>query len=295
MAIEIFKSPKEIPRNVPVTYYHKNYFSNQQYTNFIAFSDSDQFIAFDIVDKVAISIPRSPFGSFYRLNGALESQTFIANVQDELKKQGVTNQLIHHPSNIYSSFCGKEELQNAGYEEEYVDVNQHIALEIGWEDSIHQMQKRKLNSLQEDGFVFREMKPNELETAHKFLTVCRQAQGLQINISWEQLHKLATANPDAYSCFGVFRENKISALCISVQVNQEVAYYYLPGTSPMFRNQSPMVMLIAGMVDHYREKSFKFLDLGVSSSIGQPQETLMLFKERMGAVKTGKPTFSKSL
>ncbi|MEM7298951.1 MAG: GNAT family N-acetyltransferase, partial [Bacteroidota bacterium] len=121
------------------------------------------------------------------------------------------------------------------------------------------------------------------------------AQGLQINISWSLLNTLAKKMPTTYECFGVFRGDKISAICIAVNFTNEVAYYYLPGTSPMFRNQSPMVLLIAGMVDYYRKKGFRYLDLGLSSVQGQAQETLRLFKERMGAEETDKPTFIKSI
>ncbi|MEQ9007290.1 MAG: GNAT family N-acetyltransferase, partial [Ekhidna sp.] len=188
-----------------------------------------------------------------------------------------------------------QDLLKSGFSLSFRDVNQQIELTSDWEDRIHKMQQRKLQSLKADGFQFRKMKENELETAYKFLTVCRQAQGLQINISLEQLQTQNENLPSKLECFCVFRDEKISALCIAVNVTSDIAYYYLPATSPMFRNQSPMVLLIAGMVDYYREKDFKYLDLGVSSIQGKPQETLMKFKERMGAEVSDKLTLELSL
>lgn len=296
MSFSINQSIEGVPAETNLVYFEPEYLQTQSYTNFTSFSDDDFFIALDITPEKAISIPRSPFGSFFRRNNKTKSiSEFAGRVFSDLKKSGVNQVEIHHPSSIYESFPAADEIKNAGLNLLYSDINQHIELNDRWEDSIHKMQQRKLSSLLNEGFEFRKMERNEMETAHKFLTVCRQAQDLQINISWEHLKSLIEKLPENYECFGVFREGKISALCITVNATADVAYYYLPATSPMFRNQSPMVLLIAGMVDYYRTKNFKFLDLGVSSIMGKSQEALRIFKERMGAMETEKPTFSISL
>lgn len=291
MSINIYTTPQEITAELPAVYYHKSYFQTQTYQDFIAFSDDNFFIAFDQISEMAISIPKSPFGSIFcqRVENA---EGFINSVLNNLKESGIQKIFITHPPSIYDHFLKEHELTKSGFKQAFLDINQHIVLNEDWEDSIHKMQKRKLESLRNDGFEFRKMRNDELEIAHKFLTVCRQAQGLQINIPWEHLRMLNERLPGKYECFGVFREGKISALCIAVNVSDEVAYYYLPGTSPMFRNQSPMVMLIAGMVNYYQKSGFKYLDLGVSSIEGKPQETLKMFKERMGAVITKKPALT---
>lgn len=291
MPINIYTSPKEVITETPILFYQNGYFTSQAYSDFIAFSDENFFIAFDQIDNVAISIPRSPSGSIFCRNNNKNAEQFIETFIDHFREKGIKNIQLTHPSPIYTPFVSKSLLEKTGFDLAYNDVSQHIVLQPHWEDSIHKMQKKKLEGLKNEGFEFRKMENDELETAHKFLTVCRQTQGLQINISWEQLKKLNDALPGKYECFGVFRDSKISALCIVVNVSTEVAYYYLPATSPMFRNQSPMVMLIAGMVEHYRERQYKHLDLGVSSVEGKPQEPLKIFKERMGGVATEKPTF----
>ncbi|WP_370089464.1 GNAT family N-acetyltransferase [Ekhidna sp.] len=296
MSFLINQPIEEVTSGIDLVYFKSAYFQTQIYNHLFSFADDDFFVAFDITPEKAISIPRSPFGSFFRRNSETQSVSdFAGKVFSELKKNGVSRVEIHHPSAIYESFSSNEDLKDAGLHLSYSDINQHIELTDSWENSIHKMQQRKLSSLLSEGFEFRKMEMGEMETAHKFLTVCRQAQGLQINISWEHLKSLVDKLPECYECFGVFREGKISALCITVNVTADVAYYYLPATSPMFRNQSPMVLLIAGMVDYYRSKNFKYLDLGVSSIMGKPQEALRIFKERMGAVETRKPTFSSSL
>lgn len=295
MRVNIYTSTKEIIADNPILFYQSEYFNSQTYNDFIAFSDENFFIAFNQVDNEAISIPRSPFGSVSCRNASKGAEQFIETFTDHLRKKGIENIQLTHPSSIYAPFIPTAALEKAGFDLAYVDVNQHIVLQSHWENSIHKMQKRKLEGLKNEGFEFRKMRYDELETAHKFLTVCRQAQGLQINITLEKLKKLSDELPGKYECFGVFRDSKISALCIAVRASSEVAYYYLPATSPMFRNHSPMVMLIAGMVKFYLESGFKYLDLGVSSIEGKPQEPLKMFKERMGGITTEKPTFSLRL
>lgn len=292
MPFQIHHSATDLPTDISLSYLRKEYLSSQSYNQFIGYSNQDFFIAFDITDKLAISIPRSPFGSFFcRNENAKELRSFWKGVSEDLKSKGVDKVVIKHPSTIYSSFVSQTQLKEIGFIVEYTDLNQQIELEKDWENSIHKMQERKLQSLKDEGFEFKKIRNEEVKTAHDFLSVCRQAQGLQINIELDHLKSLIKKMPNQYEIFGVFRDGKISALCIAVNVTEEIAYYYLPATSPMFRNKSPMVMLIAGMVDYYRNKGFKYLDMGISSIEGKPQETLKLFKERMGAEESTKSTF----
>ncbi|MEQ9467536.1 MAG: GNAT family N-acetyltransferase [Ekhidna sp.] len=294
MSFQIHQSVADIPQGIAPTYLRKEYLHSQSYAHFVGYSNPDFFIAFDVADKVAISIPRSPFGSFFcRNDHAVALADFWAEVSNDLKSKGVEKVEIRHPSEIYRPFADLAQLQKLGFTIAFTDINQHIDLSKEWQDSIHKMQARKLQSLKEEGFEFQKMGNDQVKTAYDFLTVCRQAQGLQINIEFDHLESLIDELPEQYEIFGVFRGGKISALCIAVNVTDEIAYYYLPATSPMFRNKSPMVMLIAGMVAHCQSKRFKYLDLGVSSKEGRPQETLKLFKERMGAMETGKPLLTQ--
>ena len=289
MSFIIHTSLDTLQTNIQIAYFKVAYLKVQDHARFRAYSHLNSFVAFSIQGKKAISIPRSPFGSFFIENkNKTDLRAFWELIANDLRSEGVKQIEIKNPSEIYHSFPNIKDLQDLGFNILHEDLNQHI--ELTKEVKIHQMQERKLKALKTEGFQFRKMHEDEYEKAHKFLTVCRQAQGLQINISWDRLEKLTQSLPDSYACFGVFRDEKISALCFTVNVTEEIAYYYLPGTSPMFRNQSPMVMLIMGMVEYYKKQGFKYLDMGLSSVDGKIQETLKLFKERMGALEQEKAT-----
>lgn len=278
-------------------YYQIPYLKTQEYAKINVFENDHFFIPFSLNENCATSIEKSPFGSFMELEKPIKSSfaTFEGEIVRAFRKDNIDKILVKHPSPIYSDFVDSSELVKVGYRELFNDVNQHILLSNDWESRIHQMQSRKLKTLHQDGFKFQKIPDKDITKVHMFLTVCRQAQGLQINISLEKFQKLNDLLPNTYELFGVFREEKLSAVCITVRVTNTIAYYYLAGTSPLFRSQSPMVLLISGMVSYFKEKGFKYLDLGASSFEGKPQETLRLFKQRMGAEETFKPTFVKYL
>ncbi len=297
MDFQKFTNPSSLDLTSPVTYLTKTYLQSQQHPNLHIFKNDHFLVPFSIKDAVARSIEKSPFGSFLKLSELRTNllSAFEKEVTNALQKQKVDQLYIKHPPSIYSDFVDSTELTKVGYHLQYNDINQHIVLSDNWEDQIHDTQKRKIKSLERDGFEFHKIPISDLELAHQFLTICRQVQGLEINVSFEKLQQLTSQLPGSYEIFSVQRAGKLSAVCITMNVTGSIAYYYLAGTSPLFRSHSPMVLLIAGMVNHYRHQGYKFFDLGVSSFEGHPQETLRLFKGRMGAQETHKPTFYKSL
>jgi hypothetical protein len=295
MDTSIHQKADSIEVNSNLTYFTKEYLLTQDHPQFLAFENDHFMLPINISNQMAISIPKSPFGSIYKKStfDASSWESLQVALEKELRSRNVTEIHLKHPSPIYEEIVKIDRLND--FSVLFQDINQHIALDEQWESRIHKMQKRKLHALQNDDFEFKLMSHSDLNTAYQFLTVCRQTQGLQVNISLESLQQLFQKIPKSYECFGVFREQRLSALCIAVRVTKDIAYYYLPATSPMFRSQSPMVLLIAGMVEYYREKGLKYLDLGVSSINGRPQETLRLFKERMGATETLKPSLAKNI
>ncbi len=292
----IYTNATEIINDPDLLYYKKSYLIAQQHDQLLCFDDSKLFLPLVIDGDTAISIPRSPFGSFFVKNIPSEDEfnQFLNFVLEQLKTKEVNRVQLIHPPKIYSRFLSLEWLTKAGFSVKYEDVNQHIELSTSWEKTIHEMQSRKLERLKTQGFEFKKMDNSQLETGYKFIDACRQVQGLNINISFDLLKELHQTT-EAYDVFGVFRDGKISALCITARVTTKAVYYYLPATSPMFRTESPMVLLIAGMVDYYRSQGFKYFDLGVSSIEGVEQETLKVFKERMGGIESKKPFLEKTI
>lgn len=279
-----------------VVYFNRSYLENQKHEQLVCYQGDQFLLPICILGDLAISIPRSPFGSFLVKDtwSHDEFRKSFDQIKKDLSSNGVSTLQIKHPASFYSNFVEENWLAEVGFERVYTDINQQIPLVVQWEEGIHQMQKRKLEALKSEQFEFRKMDIQELEIAHQFISVCRQTQGLLINIDLDLLQRLADST-NAYDIFGVFREGKISSVCIALRVTDKIAYYYLPATSPMFRTQSPMVLLIKGMVEYYRTIGYEYLDMGISSVEGKSQESLRVFKERMGGVESEKTTWRLQL
>lgn len=285
-----FRAPDDL------LFFSNDYLGVHRHSAFRHFENDYSIFQCVLEGEVANSLPKSLFGSFYKKKSCDEEacNAFISNVIKQLKEDGSIELFVKHPSPIYKNFYSPDLLDAHGFKILFKEINQHIELSNQWEQSIHKMQKRKLNSLEKGGFAFEIIPMRQLSMVHKFISACRQVHGLEINITLDDLEELARRT-GKYDLFGVTREGKLSAACVSVRVNNEVAYYYLPATSPTFKNYSPMVMLVKGMVAYYHQKNFKYLDLGISSQEGRPQESLRTFKNRMGAKETYKPVYVKSL
>ncbi len=276
----------------PVVYFSKPYIIQQRHPDFIGYR-SDKFeLLITHEHNQAISIPGSPFGSIYCYRGAVpdDFKVFLQQVLNDLASRNINSLTLKHPPTIYNKFIDIEWLSSSGFLLQFTDINQYITLDGEWEGRIHKMQERKLKDLRIEGFEFRKMETDELKMAHQFVEACRKAQGTAINISYELLRHLNDAT-DRYDCFCIEREGKVSSLAIMIRSTPGIVYYYLPATAPTFRSRSPMVLLIAEMVSYYHQKGLKFIDLGVSSIEGKPQESLRIFKNRMGAIETGKETW----
>ena len=297
MNLREYADPHDLRYEPKVAYFTPHYLSIQAYDDLRLFANDSFMVPFSIEDQTATTLDRSPFGSYLGHNEGRydQFQQFESEVFSSLKTHDCKELIVKHPSPIYPDYVDKDWLTKVGYTLLFEDVNQHVPLSPDWENGIHKMQLRKLRSLRDEGFEFKVVPHSELKVMHQFLSVCRQSQGLEINVSYEKLKSLMEKLPDSYDIFAVSRENKISAVCITVRATATRAYYYLAGTSPLFRSKSPMVLLIAGMIEHYRNQGFEIFDLGVSSHQGRPQETLRLFKNRMGATETIKPSFIKTL
>lgn len=270
-----------------IVYFSKEYLDSQAYSNLFLVSVGNTKCLFSIEKGIATSLSKSPFGSFLG-NTPIQNQ-HMEKLIKELHDLKVNRLKITHPSSIYDDFVDPENFEALGFLKTYDDFNQHIALQEPV--SLHEMEKRKLVKSKKEGIVTKRMSSNELSEIHDFIALARQEQGLKINISKSKLKALVANLPNSFDFWGSFLGDEMIACTVVTLVNNKIAYYFLPATPAKFRTRSPMVVLLNDMAAYYRENGFTFFDLGVSSIDGIKQEGLFLFKERMGAITTLKPTY----
>ncbi len=275
-------------------YCSEQYAQLHHFENYICLNGDHGQFCFTILEGEAISLPRSPVGGI-QFTGYKEND-FIADwasVERRLADHGAQEVLVTIAPNFYDFSIPKDWLVNFGYRIQTEEISHFIPLFGTLESKIHPMENRILQknrslSLANEG-------SDTLEEVHEFISKCRKSKELTINIDQNTLRQSFKTFPDQYQFFTARLDGELISAVIMVEVNDKVAYYFLPATDHEFKQMSPMVHLIRYIYTYYQNKGFKLIDLGISSENGQPQSSLITFKERMGGIKSSRYTFWKEL
>lgn len=273
-------------------YYHPSYLQLQGYKSLKVIQQTNYLICFSLRDSIAQSLPSSPFGGIVSSATAQESfLNFHQHLCRELNSAGIKKIEITQPPFYYKNFCQENWLTPAGYEREITEVSHYLLLQGPLLPRLHHMEKRKLK--RKNKFNIEKSRLEALKEVHDFISTCRHAQGLEVSISYEKLHRLFTTFPGNYEIFALKSGQQLASVVITTIPTPEVVYYFLPATHPHFKGESPMVHLIDYLYREYQSRGFEYLDLGISSIGGKPQDGLIRFKENMGAQRTSRITWSR--
>lgn len=274
---------------IPKCYlFDPQYAKIQQLNGYELFASDFGFFPIAIASEVSVSLPNSPFGGFL-VDNVNKQELFLWLDQIILDLKTKTNKLIiRQPTSIYPTIS-TDWLTAYGFEKEVSDISHYINLTSFKLIELHSMQRRKLKSSR---FEMNLLSPNQLPEVYEFIKQCRMNQGLAINVSLHSLTDQLETFPDHYLIFTATSNNIIAAACIITIPTDQIAYYYLPATNPVYKKESPMVALMAYIYEYLKTLNFHYLDLGISSINGQPQSSLITFKERMGGIPLSKTTYS---
>ncbi|MFY0655005.1 MAG: GNAT family N-acetyltransferase, partial [Cyclobacteriaceae bacterium] len=152
--------------------------------------------------------------------------------------------------------------------------------------------KRKIKKCEQEGIKFLYEGSEKLSEVYAFIEQCRNAQGLLMNITYDQLKKAFDTLSDAYEIYSVRDKlGELLAATITVRVNKAVVYNYLPAFDRAYKSLSPLAFLTRELVLACQRKGYHYIDLGISSIDGKIQEGLATFKERMGGIRSKRYTY----
>ncbi|MEQ8712434.1 MAG: GNAT family N-acetyltransferase [Cyclobacteriaceae bacterium] len=232
------------------------------------------------------SLPGAPFGGI-EATSQYNSLDFLIYIKSQFRSDEVI-ELRASPA-IYADH--HQAIIDAGFNISGEEVNHHVALSS--DIQLHTMEKRRLKKAEAAGCAFKKW-PLDGEGAtklHDFISECRKAQSLTINIGEQDFKRTIDALLSAYQAYVVELENQIIAATVVVKVTSAIAYNYLPASDKAYHHLSPMVLLMNGLYAELRNQGFKTLDWGVTSIDGKEQKSLARFKEAMGAVRGRKLTY----
>ncbi len=312
MTSNIFFSENEIPK--PYSIGATTYFYNED--DCIAYKYKKDLLSFYILKRKeklvigrihfvisgneAISLPKSPFGSFelYETMTLNVLNDFVCFIFERLQEKHVNNIVISTFAQIYNQQASAKVhyvLSNNGFKILATDINHHIPIEGNFKDRIISMQFRKLKKCKKEGLIFKEEKLSKLKELYFFISKCRNERGQNLSMDYHQLRNATNLFPERYKLFSVFKEGERLAATVAVIVNEEILYNFYPASMLQFNALSPMVFLTAGLFDYCCENNYKILDLGTSSLAEKPNIGLISFKEGIGGKPSLKFVFEKSL
>ncbi len=243
---------------------------------------------------------KAPFSSFYfSRNTVLPAMiAFIDFCIQQLRELGVNKIYLKHYPDFYTSHSPDKIISAiffSGFQINTTDINHHLVLDQPFESLIDPMQKRRLNKCIRLAFKYNLAPNNETESVFRKIQMFRSQKKIPVNIDMKEIKELVKRFPDDYQAVTVTDNDQVIAASLTVKVNEQVIYQFLPASDPAYNSSSPMVFLIKGLYTHALSGGFKYIDMGVSSLNGKPQSDLIRFKERLGC-KTGmKFSFIKSL
>lgn len=258
-------------------------------------------INFHLIDEMARSPLRSPFGSYLFSSSISETELgdFVKYVESRLKKNGVKAILLKNAPETYSS-NQHHLLQQVLFKHHYQLYREEISAIIpvtnqSFQSLLHRSEKKRLRKCRTNGFVFDFASPDNLSEIYHFLKVCKEEKGYEISMTLEQLTKVTSAFPNHLMLTRVTRNNELIAANISIRINESVLYNFYHDHSRAFNSFSPVVLLNEGLYQFCQKNRFKWFDLGTSMLDGVIKVSLLNFKLRLGAKPSRKLTFFKNI
>jgi acetyltransferase-like isoleucine patch superfamily enzyme len=240
----------------------------------------------------------APFGGFHFKNELLSTNT-ICSFLTELKKYIVENKLkgikLTLPPDIYSPTINAKFincLNNESFKIYTIDLTGWVDLESFVNKFKNQKARQYLNQSINLGLKFKPVNDiNEKIAAYNIIKENRENLNRPIYMTFNDLEDVNKVWQVDYFIVEN-RENEKLASAIIYQAHPYIAYAVFWGDNEKGRSLRAMNFLIFNIWKFYKENGFKYLDIGISTEKGIPNEGLIWFKESHDAITSLRYTFN---
>ncbi|MFT4033744.1 MAG: hypothetical protein QM669_15115, partial [Siphonobacter sp.] len=249
-------------------------------------------------DSNAVSPRRATFGGI-ELNPILPLQYldfFIAAILRWLTLNHVSQLIItQYPqgiSAIVSESIAAALLKN-GFQIALQELNYHLAVlpDTPLEKIMHRGERWKFRKSKQLGFYFRALPEMPVSTLQNFIVEARLRKGHPVTLPDGLLTQLFDLFPDAFQAFGVFDQETLIALAITIKLNKDTLYTFHLADHADYLQYSPTVTLVEGLWRYAQQLNYKIIDLGIGTAQGKRNEGLIRFKKNLGAIESPKNTY----
>lgn len=248
-------------------------------------------------DNNLLSPFSAPFGGFNFCHetictGAIRD--FIQQLRDFAKINGFNAIQITLPPNIYSETLNSKlihSLLNEGFKLEKLDITGWVNLESFEYKFSNQKARQYLNQALRKDLEFKLVtKGDEKLSAFEIIKENRKQLGRPIYMSFEDLERVSELWDVDYFIV-TDRYNKKLASAIIYRPQKSIAYAVFWGDNEIGRSMRAMNFTIFNLWKFYKEYGFKYIDIGISTENGIPNDGLLWFKESHEATSSLRYTF----
>lgn len=157
------------------------------------------------------------------------------------------------------------------------------------------MEKRRLKKSAKEELSFRFARRDEFASVFAFIRLQREVRAQSLSLNWEDIKTAIRSNKESYRFAMVLRQDELVAASLLVSASDSVIYSFYPAHDAAYNSLSPMVFLLYSLYGWCMEKGFTHIDLGTSYLGSKVNQTLVNFKEHMGAASFASTNFRKAL
>lgn len=261
--------------------------------------DSKNRIALAIGEKDSIwKAPFSaPFSDFVFLQSETTIETvwdFVSSLKSFIKEKNGERISIYLPADVY---CAKENtlklsaLLGNGFNLDYLDINYHfdlrnIDLET-YREFIHRNARKNLRISFESGLELIHCQTSEQkQIAYNVIKANREAKGYPLRMTCEDL--MSTIQCVGHDFFLVMKQSDVIASAVIYDINKEIAQVVYWGDVPGYSDSKPINYISYRLIEFFKSRNYRILDVGISTEEGMPNYGLCCFKTSIGCLTSNK-------
>lgn len=227
----------------------------------------------------------APFGGFHFRKHSIyisEIELFINNLLIYARKQEVKCIHLTLPPTIYQGSIDAKvvnTLIRLGFKMNLPDITNWIELKRFNEKFTHQNSRECYNQAAKNNLIFKYIENiDEKRTAFELIRQNRMRFGRPIHMDFDDIIRTGELWPVDFFCV-TNSEGKILSSGIFYQFPMRIVYAVFWGDNEIGRQLHAMDFLIFNLVSQYKSEGFEYIDLGISTQSGHPNEGLLRFKE----------------
>ncbi len=236
-------------------------------------------------DNVLLAPFSAPFGGFHHKGESIYTsviESFVDDLQSFALNSGIKEIRITLPPDMYGNQTNAKltnVLMRNGFQTQIPDITNHIDLKKFKNVFTHNSSRTYYNQALNKGLAFAQTDLQEEKKAiYDLIVENRIRMGRPIHMSFDDILKTANLFPtDFFKIINIDQE--IIAGAMMYRFHKEIVYALLWGDDLKGRSDRAMDFLVFNLWSHYKAAGFHYIDLGISTVEGIPNEGLLRFKE----------------